>query len=92
MSDDLDDLIAYETPAFHLALADARHRHEVLMALHRHRLSIGMSLAEVSNRAELQPGTVQSIDGGTGDPHLSSLMAYARALGLQVQILVAPLP
>lgn len=91
--DTLDDLIEELSvdPAFSSALDDAGHRTQVIQRLIGLRQAKKLTQAQVASVMGIGQSTVSEFEGGSSDPHLSTLQRYARAVGASVRVSVCRL-
>lgn len=89
---DLDRFVAEERrdPRFRVAHDDAGTRERLVATLTQRRRDAGLSVEDVTVRAEFSPSAVRVFEGGATDPRLSMLQRYARAVGLRLRMDVGP--
>jgi transcriptional regulator with XRE-family HTH domain len=56
------------------------------------RLAAGLTQQELASRISMQPSHLSEIESGQQNVTLRSMVALAHALGLQLQVLLAPAP
>ena len=61
-------------------------KRELIEQLSARRLALGLSQTEVAERSGLTERSVRNVLGAQGNPQLSSLLAIADALGLELQL------
>ena len=75
---------------------ESRRRHQLTDAvylLRARREELGLSLAELSQRAGMPPATLSGLESPDApSPTLETLHRYAQALGCRLEIVVVPLP
>lgn len=89
--DDLDELLNEElrVPEFAAAYKDATAREEMLRDLLEARRAAGLTQIEVAERMGTTQSAVSELEGGVGDPRLTTLQRYARAVGRRLETRVS---
>ena len=90
--DDLDEFIAQASAAtadFRHAYEDAATRSALLQHLIGLRQAQRLSQTDVSRSMGTTQSAISELEGGTTDPHLSTLQRYARAINATLRIAVA---
>ena len=91
--DDLEALIAEfsaEDPAFPLALAAAEERLAIMRRLKAARKAAGMSRAAVAARMGASESAVAQMEGGALDARISTVVRFAAAVGVRLEVAAAP--
>lgn len=76
-------------PAFKAALEEAELRRCLLVALVRARRQASLTQQTVASRMGTTQSAVSELEGVSGDPRLSTLQRYARAVGKRVDVVLA---
>jgi transcriptional regulator with XRE-family HTH domain len=86
--DDLDDYLAeqLQDPAFAASYEDAGYRENLLRELIARRRDCAMSQTAVATRMGISQSTLSEFEGGVGDPRISTLQRYARAVGGHLRV------
>lgn len=91
-TDDLDEFITQGSAAnvdFRQAYEDAATRSALLQHLIDLRQAQHLSQTDVSRSMGTTQSAISELEGGTTDPHLSTLQRYARAVNASLRIAVA---
>lgn len=59
---------------------------EIISALRSHRKSLGITLAELSERVDIRATTICDIENGKRNPSLTTLLRITDALGLSISL------
>lgn len=59
---------------------------EIITTIRNHRKSLGITLAELSERVDIRPTTICDIENGKRNPSLTTLLRLAEALGLNLSL------
>ena len=59
---------------------------EIISALRSHRKSLGITLAELSERVDIRATTICDIENGKRTPSLTTLLRITDALGLSISL------
>jgi transcriptional regulator with XRE-family HTH domain len=70
---------------------DAQHA-EFCREVRRRREALGLTQDELAERSGLTPNYIGTIENGKRDPSLSTMMAIAKGLNLQLGELLGPIP
>lgn len=81
---DFDDLL--DDPDVATATDDAQHRSELRTTLIAQRKAAHLTQADVARLMQTTQSSISEFEGGSYDPHLSTLQRYARAVGAQVVV------
>lgn len=79
-----------EDPSVLAALEDAEEHARVIETLVAHRKAQGLKQNQVAERMGTTQSRVSSFERVSGDPRLSTLMRYARAVDARVRVSVVP--
>lgn len=88
--DELDALISEFTadPAAHAALEDAATRFQIIATLKACRKALDLNQGAVAEKMGTTQSAVSKFEGGVSDPHLSTIMRYARSVGARISLRV----
>lgn len=94
MGSELLDLmgVSPEDPEVIAGTADARAVERLVDTLVEHRLRLGLSQAEVAERMHTTQSAVSKFERAGGDPRLSTLQRYARAVEARLRHVVDASP
>lgn len=59
---------------------------EIISALRSHRKSLGITLAELSEKVDIRATTICDIENGKRNPSLTTLLRITDALGLSISL------
>lgn len=59
---------------------------EIIATIRNHRKSIGITLAELSERVDIRATTICDIENGKRNPSLTTLLRITDALGLSISL------
>lgn len=59
---------------------------EIITTIKTHRKSLGITLAELSEKVDIRPTTICDIENGKRNPSLTTLLRLADALGLTITV------
>lgn len=77
-------------PVVRAAAEDAAAQSQLIQTLTRHREASGLRQREVASRMETTQSRVSSFERLGGDPRLSTVFRYARAVDARVRFVVTP--
>ena len=87
--EDLDEFDDFPmTESFREALADAELRTQLREQLIARRKELGLKQKQVATAMETTQSTISEFERAGGDPYLSTLQRYARAVGAEIEISV----
>lgn len=91
MATDLFELLGLDpnSPEAREALRDARQAERLIDTLVKMRRAQGMTQADVAERMGTTQSSVSKFERAGGDPYLSTIQRYARAIGAQVHLITA---
>jgi len=86
--DELDDLIAdlNEDPTTRAAMEDAAELYRLLDALRAIRKTQHLKQKDIAAAMGTTQSAVSKIEGGASDPQITTLMRYARAVGVRIPL------
>ena len=93
-SDDLDEFLneRLQDPAFAGLYRDAQARTELRLQLINLRKRSGLNQTQVAAAMHTTQSSVSVFENGDGEPYLSTMQRYARAIGAEVEIRLAEHP
>ena len=60
---------------------------EIITTIRNHRKSLGITLAELSEKVDIRATTICDIENGKRNPSLTTLLKITEALGMKIEIL-----
>ena len=59
---------------------------EIIATIRNHRKTLGITLAELSEKVDIRATTICDIENGTRNPSLTTLLRITDALGLSISL------
>ena len=59
---------------------------EIIATIRNHRKTLGITLAELSEKVDIRPTTICDIENGKRNPSLTTLLRITNALGLSISL------
>ena len=81
---------AADDPEMQRIREDTDERMDLVCHLRRARIASGMKQSEVADRMHTSQSVVSKLEQTGGDPRLSMLQAYARAIGVRIPLRARP--